>query len=63
MAQDEYRCDECGTNFGTKSALEEHNRIFHSRYSCEVCGAVLTSDRELAEHNRELHPELDKTPR
>lgn len=63
MAQDEYRCQECGATFGTNAALEEHNRIFHSRYTCEVCGAVVTSERDLAQHNREMHPELDKTPR
>lgn len=63
MLQAEYRCEECGATFGTRSAFEEHNRIFHSRYTCEVCGAVLTSERDLAEHNRELHSELDRTPR
>lgn len=63
MAQDEFRCDECGLTLATKEALEEHNRLFHSRYTCEACGAVVTSESDLAEHTREVHPELDKTPR
>lgn len=63
MIQDQYRCDECGANFGSPSGLEEHNRLFHSRYTCEVCQAVLASERDLEEHNRELHPDTQRTPR
>lgn len=63
MTQDQYRCDECGANFGSPAGLEEHNRMFHARYTCEVCQAVLVSERDLEEHNRELHPETQRTPR
>jgi DNA-directed RNA polymerase subunit RPC12/RpoP len=63
MAQDEYRCAECGATFSTQAELAEHNRRVYSRYTCEDCGAVLTSERELEEHNRQLHPELQRTPR
>ncbi len=63
MAQDQYRCGECGATFGSKAGLEEHNRMVHSRYTCEACGAVVTSERELEEHNREMHPEMEKNRR
>jgi DNA-directed RNA polymerase subunit RPC12/RpoP len=63
MAQDQYRCEECGATFDGKSGLEEHNRVMHSRYTCEACGATLSSERELEEHNRELHPEMQRNDR
>jgi DNA-directed RNA polymerase subunit RPC12/RpoP len=63
MAQDQYRCGECGATFSSKAGLEEHNRMTHSRYTCEACGAILTSERDLEEHNREVHPEMEKNRR
>jgi len=63
MAQDQYRCEECGATFGSKAGLEEHNRLMHSRYTCEACGAILGSERELEEHNRQMHPEQEQTHR
>jgi len=63
MAQEQYRCEECGATFGSKAGLEEHNRMLHSRYTCEACGEVFTSERDLEEHNRQQHPEMQKNPR
>ena len=63
MAQDQFRCGECGATFSSREGLEKHNREMHSRYTCEVCGAILTSERDLDEHNRELHPEVQRTAR
>jgi len=63
MTQDQYRCEECGADFGNPAGLEEHNRLFHARYTCEVCGAVMTSERDLEEHTIQVHPELSRTPR
>jgi DNA-directed RNA polymerase subunit RPC12/RpoP len=63
MAQEQYRCGECGAAFSSKSALEEHNRMVHSRYTCEICGDTLSSEGELEEHNRQMHPESERTRR
>ncbi|HET6822249.1 MAG TPA: C2H2-type zinc finger protein [Anaerolineales bacterium] len=63
MAQDQYRCDECGATFNSEVALEQHNRTTHSRFTCEACGQTFSSERELEEHNTQMHPEMNKTPR
>lgn len=63
MAQDQYRCEDCGATFDSQAELETHDRTTHSRYVCEVCGAIVTSERELEDHNRDLHPEMQRTPR
>jgi DNA-directed RNA polymerase subunit RPC12/RpoP len=58
MAQDQYRCEECGTTFDSREALEQHNRTMHSRYTCEACGQTFNSESELETHNRQAHPEM-----
>ncbi len=63
MAQDQYRCEECGATFNSQAALEQHNRTTHSRFTCEACGQTFSSERELEEHNTQMHPEMNKTPR
>lgn len=63
MAQDQYRCEECGATFNSQTELEQHNRTMHSRYTCEACGQTFSSERELEEHNTQMHPEMNKTPR
>ena len=63
MAQDQYRCEECGATFSSKEGLEQHNRTVHSRFTCEACGATLNSESELEAHNRQAHPEMQKTRR
>jgi rubredoxin len=63
MAQDQYRCEECGATFDSQSGLEEHNRTIHSRFTCEACGETFRSERDLEEHNRQIHPEMQKTRR
>lgn len=61
MAQEQYRCGECGESFTSRPALEEHARMVHSLYTCEVCGERFGSGDELEEHNRRLHPDLHQT--
>ena len=63
MAQDQYRCEECGATFNSQSMLEQHNRATHSRFTCEACGQTFSSERELEEHNTQMHPEMKRTPR
>ena len=63
MAQDQYKCEECGAMFNSKKELEQHNRTVHSRYTCEACGATFNSESELEAHNRQAHPEMQKTRR
>ena len=63
MAQEQYRCGECGATFSNASELEQHNRTMHSRFTCEACGETFTSERDLEEHNRQRHPEMNRTPR
>jgi transposase-like protein len=63
MAQDQYKCQECGATFNRREELEQHNRTMHSRYTCEACGATFNSESELEAHNRQAHPEMQKTQR
>jgi transposase-like protein len=63
MAQDQYKCNECGATFNSKAELEQHNRTMHSRYTCEACGETFNSESELEAHNRKAHPEMQKTGR
>jgi transposase-like protein len=60
MAQDQYKCNECGATFNSKAELEQHNRTVHSRYTCEACGQTFTSESELEAHNRQMHPEMQR---
>jgi DNA-directed RNA polymerase subunit RPC12/RpoP len=61
MAQNQYKCEECGATFNTEAEREQHNRSVHSRYSCEACGQILNSESELEAHNRQMHPEMQKS--
>jgi transposase-like protein len=62
MAQNQYKCEECGATFNSQAELEKHNRTAHSRYTCEACGQTFSSESELETHNRQTHPEM-QTPR
>ena len=57
MAQNQYKCKECGATFNSEAELEQHNRSMHSQYKCEHCGQVFNSEAELEDHNRTMHPE------
>lgn len=56
MAQNQYKCKECGATFNSEAELERHNRTMHSKYKCEACGQVFNSESELEAHNRVAHP-------
>ena len=59
MAQNQYKCEECGATFNSTAELEQHNRSMHSRFTCAACGDVFESETELEAHNREMHPEME----
>jgi len=61
MAQNQYKCEECGATFNTEAEREQHNRTVHSRYTCEACGQTFSSETELEAHNRKMHPEMQKS--
>lgn len=61
MAQDEYKCEECGAIFHSAAALERHNRSVHSQYTCQACGQTFGSESELEAHNEVTHPEEEGT--
>jgi DNA-directed RNA polymerase subunit RPC12/RpoP len=63
MAQNQYKCEECGATFNSEAEREQHNRRVHSRYTCEACGQTFGSEAELESHNRMVHPERVNTPR
>jgi transposase-like protein len=63
MAQNQYRCEECGATFDNRADLERHNRHMHSLYTCEVCGETFHAETELEAHSAKMHPELQKYPR
>jgi DNA-directed RNA polymerase subunit RPC12/RpoP len=63
MAQNQYKCKECGASFNSEAELEKHNRTMHSQYKCAVCGAMFNSETELEAHNRSMHPNRKGTPR
>jgi transposase-like protein len=60
MAQNQYKCEECGATFNSQAELEKHNRTMHSRFTCEACGQMFNSEAELEAHNRQMHPEMQK---
>jgi transposase-like protein len=60
MAQNQYKCEECGATFNSQAELETHNRTMHSRFTCEACGQMFNSEAELEAHNRKTHPEMQK---
>ena len=63
MAQNQYKCEECGATFNSKEEREQHNRMVHSRYTCEACGQMFGSETELESHNRMAHPERQGSTR
>ena len=63
MAQDEYRCEECGATFHGAAELERHNRSVHSLFTCDVCGRSFDAVAELEAHNSVAHPEEEGTRR
>ena len=60
MAQNQYKCEECGATFNSEEQRERHNRAVHSRYTCEACGEMFNSENELESHNRQMHPEMER---
>jgi DNA-directed RNA polymerase subunit RPC12/RpoP len=63
MAQNQYKCEECGATFNSEEERERHNRMTHSRYTCEDCGEMFGSEAELESHNRMAHPERQRSTR
>ena len=61
MAQNQYKCEECGATFQSQADLERHNRTVHSQFRCDVCGETFDSENELETHNRITHPEIQKS--
>jgi DNA-directed RNA polymerase subunit RPC12/RpoP len=61
MAQDEYKCEECGATFQGAAELERHNRSVHSRFTCDACGRTFDSLSELEAHTGVSHPEQEST--
>jgi transposase-like protein len=60
MAQNQYKCEECGATFSSVAEREQHNRSIHSRFTCTACGDVFGSETELEAHNLEMHPEMER---
>ncbi len=60
MAQDEYKCEDCGAIFHGTAELERHNRSVHSRFNCDACGETFASLAELEAHNGVSHPEKEQ---
>lgn len=63
MADNQYRCAECGATFHSQVELEQHNRTVHSHFTCDICGETFDSENEFEAHNRITHPEGQKTRR
>ncbi|HSK86808.1 MAG TPA: C2H2-type zinc finger protein [Anaerolineales bacterium] len=63
MANDQFRCEECGAMFNSAEEREMHNRTAHSMYTCEDCGQTFESENELVSHSRVAHPERRGMPR
>lgn len=63
MAQNQYRCGECGAMFNSEAEREQHNRKMHSRYTCDDCGQTFGSEAELEAHTRVEHPEHQRSIR
>lgn len=63
MAQNQYKCEECGATFESQVEWERHNRRVHSRYTCEYCREQFDVEEEFEAHNFKMHPELQINPR
>ena len=61
MAQNQYKCEECGATFESQVEWERHNRKVHSRYTCEHCHEQFEAEDEFEAHNFKMHPEQQKT--
>lgn len=63
MAQNQYKCAECGATFNSEEERERHNRTAHSQFTCEDCGQTFGSEAELESHNVVAHPERQRSTR
>ena len=63
MAQNQYKCEECGATSDNQIEWEQHNRKVHSRYTCENCHERFDRENEFEAHNFKMHPELQKIQR
>jgi uncharacterized C2H2 Zn-finger protein len=64
MANDEFKCDECGAKFPNEVSLERHIQMAHTHLqnACQECGMVFDSKSELDAHMRAAHPEKQRNP-
>jgi DNA-directed RNA polymerase subunit RPC12/RpoP len=63
MADNQYKCDECGATFNSAEEREMHNRMAHSLYTCEECGQTFRFETDLESHARTAHPERQGMPK
>lgn len=61
MAQNQFKCQECGAVFYTQEDLEKHNRSAHSRFRCDICGETFDSEAEFEAHTSIAHPEIQRS--
>lgn len=61
MAENQYRCEECGETFDNQPELEQHYRTVHSRFTCEICGETFDSETEFEAHSRITHPDAQRS--
>ena len=58
-------CSECGTNFSSNRALENHMVKMHSShvntFPCELCGSFLKTQENLEIHHRLVHSVSDSS--
>lgn len=59
-----FKCDACGTKFGSEEALMSHARTHrsaaatedhskHEHYTCNACGSAFHSELELKNHGQQ----------
>jgi uncharacterized C2H2 Zn-finger protein len=61
MAQNQFKCGECGAVFYTAEDLEQHNRTIHSQFRCDICGETFSSESELEAHIGVSHPQMQRS--
>jgi len=63
MAQNQFKCEECGAVFYNREDLEKHNRSAHLQFRCDICGETFDSEAEFEAHTSTAHPEIQRSNR
>ena len=53
-----FKCEQCGTSFGTKGNLKQHIEAIHLKkrdFACDICGSKFYFKHKMEEHVKARH--------